>query len=50
MGAKNSPEVDFINTDPTMGPAQEQPQADAQAGQQQNNVEEADYTIVDDKN
>ncbi len=32
------------------GPAQEQPQADAQAGQQQNNVEEADYTIVDDKN
>ncbi|MFN9340252.1 MAG: molecular chaperone DnaK [Candidatus Kapaibacterium sp.] len=32
------------------GPAQEQPQADAQTGQQQNNVEEADYTIVDDKN
>lgn len=32
------------------GPAQEQPQADAQAGQQQSNVEEADYTIVDDKN
>lgn len=32
------------------GPAPEQPQADAQAGQQQNNVEEADYTIVDDKN
>lgn len=32
------------------GPAQEQPQTDAQAGQQQSNVEEADYTIVDDKN
>lgn len=29
---------------------QQQQQADPNAGQQQNNVEEADYTIVDDKN